>query len=80
MYPRKDTPSLLVDISRVTEFNQISVLEDKVTFGASVPLSTVISTLEAQQSHSITYQPIAEHLGKIASNLVRNVRFHHVKI
>ena len=64
-----------MDISRVSELNNITVLNDSIMFGASVPLSAVIETLEEQKSHSITYQPMADHLSKIASNLVRNVSY-----
>ena len=56
------------------ELQSITDHSDSVEFGASVTLSRLADYLMQKSLQSVTFEPIASHISKVAGKPVRNVR------
>ena len=73
VYRDSKSYSMYVDIGQVSEFQSITNHSDSVEFGASVTLSRLADYLMQTSNQSVTFEPIASHVKKVASKPIRNV-------
>ncbi|QVM85030.1 FAD binding domain-containing protein [Novosphingobium decolorationis] len=64
-----ERPPFLIDVTAIAGLNEIDINEDRLRFGASVPMSAVAS----HETIRTSYPVLAESLWKAASQQLRNM-------
>ena len=74
VYKLTSSYAFMIDIGQMPVLRSIDNHGDSIDFGAAVTLNEILKTLTKRSSESVTFEPIAKHLKKVASVPVRNVR------
>ncbi|CAK8698330.1 uncharacterized protein LOC143448853 [Clavelina lepadiformis] len=72
VYKLTSSYAFMIDIGQMPVLRSIDNHGDSIDFGAAVTLNEILKTLTKRSSESVTFEPIAKHLKKVASVPVRN--------
>jgi xanthine dehydrogenase/oxidase len=62
-----------IDLKKVKELYSVNIENTYISIGSAVPLNQLIDILQVTATKSVSFQPIADHLKKIANVPVRNI-------
>ncbi|KAG0611483.1 hypothetical protein M758_7G144100 [Ceratodon purpureus] len=65
--------NFIADISEIPDLTKVSAGESGITIGGAVPIADLMKALEANSELSPSYEPLLNHLKRVAHHQVRNI-------